>query len=268
LAEHYQRTGNIEKALNYYRQYDELLTKHYRKNNSAKILQQKVRDDYNKLNNLIKIEKLEKRIYIGIVVFLLILLIITYIFKVKLNKSYKQLVEKTLKLIGNNELKSLPEVKLQAAHKAEDIQRSISAEDTKAVDSYSENEDNTIENILSDDIVNLALKIQQTLQDNPIISKVTFSIEDLAQLLNSNRDYISKAINGYFKVPFPIYINDLRVIAAIKLMRSTPGNTYTMEYFMEKVGFNNRATFSKSFKRYTGLTPAVFYKTLRQDEAK
>ncbi len=132
------------------------------------------------------------------------------------------------------------------------------------VDINEKNGNKTLE--LSQELRYLAIKIQNTLLDNPIIFSNEYNINDLSFLLNSNRDYISKAINGYYKVSFQIFLNELRVIAAINLMKNNISNNLTMDYFMEKVGFSNRATFSASFKRFTGMTPAVFYKTLEKDD--
>ena len=266
LADNYSKMEDYRKANEYYRKYDKAYREYWKRNNSATILQQKVLADFAKVNHQLQFEVIQKRIFLIAASILVVLLAIVVYYKHKLNKSYRELVNKTINLIDNSD-----------KHHKELIAQSGIDEYTKNSDSSTDNPDKVSDNYtstsepqesLNDDLVDLAIKINELLTDNPIIHNPEFGINDLTDLMNSNRDYVSKAINGYYKVPFQIYINDLRVVAAIKLMREIPGNNYTMEYFMDKAGFNNRATFSKSFKRYTGLTPAVFYKTLHEDEQK
>ena len=86
-----------------------------------------------------------------------------------------------------------------------------------------------------------------------------FTINDLAHLLNTNRNYLSQIINDYYKTNFNNYINDLRIKEARKMLISSDYSYYSIEGVGEAVGFHSKATFNTAFKKFTGVTPS-FYK--------
>ena len=272
LSENYARTDQFDSAYKYL----ELSTIEWENNRifnqSAKILQTKMLNDYKEYQFQINKERFAKRVYLVISLLLFASVIIVFVYQRKLHRTYKVIVDKTLSYIYKKdysiskvddtfEIVENIDIPIQASEKDEtQINLEISNEDNVDFDDDKEDETSAI----SYDFSSLAKAIEEKLEDNPIIFDNNFTINDLARLVNSNRDYVSKAINRKFNVPFQVYINDLRVISAIKLMKLHKNDNYKMEYFMEKVGFSNRVTFSNSFKRYTGMTPSAFYKTLTE----
>ena len=95
-------------------------------------------------------------------------------------------------------------------------------------------------------------------EDKPFTQK-QFAINDMAQLLNTNRNYLSQIINDYYKTNFNNYINDLRIKEARKMLINSQFKHYSIEGVGEAVGFHSKATFNTSFKKFTGVTPS-FYK--------
>ncbi len=86
----------------------------------------------------------------------------------------------------------------------------------------------------------------------------TCSIDLCAQELSTNRSYLSRAINHFYEKNFNSVINELRIKDAQKLLRQKDAKKYTIEFIAQQVGFNNKVSFSSSFKKVTGLTPAFY----------
>ena len=83
-------------------------------------------------------------------------------------------------------------------------------------------------------------------------------LETIADNFNTTSKYLSKLIKDKLGVNFVDYLAGIRISAAKKLLSET-NKTITEIY--EEVGFNNRNTFIRTFKKNTGLTPSEFRKT-------
>ncbi len=88
--------------------------------------------------------------------------------------------------------------------------------------------------------------------------KNNFSIDDLADALETNSKYISKIINDYCGSNFSTYINKRRIEYARTLLLNPDYDNLTLQAVAEMSGFGNRATFINAFKKYTGVTPSYF----------
>ena len=84
------------------------------------------------------------------------------------------------------------------------------------------------------------------------------SVDLCAQELSTNRSYLSRAINQFYEQNFNSVINELRIKDARKLLRQKEAKKYTIEFIAQEVGFNNKVSFTTSFKKITGLTPAFY----------
>lgn len=84
------------------------------------------------------------------------------------------------------------------------------------------------------------------------------TIDELAKQLNTNRQYLSQAINQTYHKNFNNFINEFRIKEARKMLIDDKNNKYTIEGISKMVGFNSRNTFINSFKKYTGVTPSYF----------
>ena len=83
------------------------------------------------------------------------------------------------------------------------------------------------------------------------------SLESIADNFNTTPKYLSKLIKDKLGINFVDYLAGLRINAAKILLTQTDKNI--SDIFAE-VGFNNRNTFIRTFKKSTGLTPSEFRK--------
>lgn len=84
------------------------------------------------------------------------------------------------------------------------------------------------------------------------------TIVHMSELLNTNRTYLSKAINKVLETNFSTYINDYRIQEAVGLIKTGFTVNHTIAALAEKSGFANRTVFYAVFKKHTGVTPAFF----------
>ena len=86
---------------------------------------------------------------------------------------------------------------------------------------------------------------------------------NVAKKIKTNTSYLSKVINAHHQKNFNTYINDLRINHAIlKLKEDTRFRSYSIQSISEEIGYKSPDSFTKYFKRRTGLLPSVYIKKL------
>lgn len=81
--------------------------------------------------------------------------------------------------------------------------------------------------------------------------KERISLEDVANYVGISQYYFSNLFKKKKGIKFSSYLNQIRIEQAKKLLR-VPKVTINQVY--EEVGFNDQPYFSKTFKKYTGMT--------------
>ena len=89
-----------------------------------------------------------------------------------------------------------------------------------------------------------------TNQANGIKSKV-------AEILGTNRTYLSRIINEQSKLSFTHYVNRFRIEEAIRLL-SDPNNETPLKAISTELGFNSISTFYNLFQSSVGMTPSQY----------
>lgn len=89
------------------------------------------------------------------------------------------------------------------------------------------------------------------------------SLHKVANELHINYAYLSSLFNIYLDTSFNNYINTLRINYAKTLIQSHNLKTINIS---ESVGYNTPSYFIKIFKKYVGVTPSEFKKTIRNGE--
>ncbi len=112
----------------------------------------------------------------------------------------------------------------------------------------------------------LLSRINATLDDIDEISVNDFSVNRLAQLVDSNSKYVSQVINEAYGKNFNTLLGEKRVRQACIRLSDTAGyGNVTIEAIASGLGFKSRSNFVTVFKRVTGLTPSE-YKRISTDK--
>jgi len=97
--------------------------------------------------------------------------------------------------------------------------------------------------------------------DKPYLA-TDFNSNQLAQLLNINKSYLSEVINDVLHKNFNSLINEYRIKEARRLFSEPDIDKYTIEHISEKVGFSSISTFNRAFKKQLGITPSFYLSTI------
>jgi len=112
---------------------------------------------------------------------------------------------------------------------------------------------------LKEELITL-LRTEKVYRDNSI------SLETLSEKLNTTRHNTSQIINEHFDMNFFELINKFRIEEAINLLlEDTNGNLNIIDIAYE-VGYNNKVTFNKAFKKETSLTPTQFMEAVKSGQ--
>lgn len=104
-------------------------------------------------------------------------------------------------------------------------------------------------------------RICKVMETSPEVYGESFTINRLAELVDSNRNYVSQVINDRKKCNFNAMLNDYRIKEACRRLLDTEHyGGYTIEGIARSVGFKSRTNFAAVFKDITGLTPSAFQK--------
>jgi len=152
----------------------------------------------------------------------------------RLNIAYKTLFDKNIKII-----------ELQKSSKPE-------SEKYKKSALTDEKQDELLEKILT------------LMENTEIICDTEFSLDKLAELVQSNATYVSQVINTEFKRNFRTFLNGYRIQEAQRLFSELDLSKYTIAAISQEVGYKSPAAFRSTFKEITGVSPNFYLKSLQE----
>ena len=179
-------------------------------------------------------------LYIFIIAFIvtILLLLIAFIQKRKLNNAYTSMVSQNIEIVKYEE-------KLD-----------ISIPDTNEIT----NSKYSASNLGEDAKTMLELSISKIIRKNKLYLKNDFSINELAKLLDTSRSYVSQVVNERFGLNFSSFINEFRIKEAMRLLSKPENEMYTIDTIAKNVGFKSISAFNSAFKKVSGVTPSFFMK--------
>lgn len=192
------------------------------------------------MNSLIQAKKRFWRLLTGSVFLLVFTLIILILYR-KLYRSKLLLVKKSME-------NTLPEFEEEAAENA--------------------TERNALNQKEQHEFVNIIAKLTRLLNKNKVFLNTHFSIQDAARMIDTNRTYLSKAINRQLNTTFPNLVNQYRIKHAIMLITSGYTLTHTQESLARECGFASSTVFITAFKKHTGVLPSFFVKNYTKQDKK
>ena len=97
------------------------------------------------------------------------------------------------------------------------------------------------------------LMTEKRIYKNPDVN-----LENIAKRMDVNRNYLSNAVNRCTGSNFSAYINEFRIKEAIRILTEKPETRLSLEGIALEVGFSDRTTFYRVFKKVTGLSPSEY----------
>jgi AraC-like DNA-binding protein len=84
--------------------------------------------------------------------------------------------------------------------------------------------------------------------------------ERLAELLGTNRTYLSAIIKEKSGMSYLQFVNSYRINEAVRILSDPEKIDYPLKQIWSDLGFNSPATFYKLFQQAVGITPSVYRK--------
>lgn len=99
----------------------------------------------------------------------------------------------------------------------------------------------------------LVILLTRLIDEEQVYLKSDLRLDEVADLMSTNRLYASKVIKEEYHCSFSDYINLKRINFSMELMRLDPG--LTQDKIAEKSGFVNAQSYSRTFKKAIGIPP-------------
>lgn len=106
--------------------------------------------------------------------------------------------------------------------------------------------------------VELKDKLVYLMDEEKVYRDNDITLQKLADLLNTNRHNTSQVINEHFGLNFFDLINSYRINEAMSILKNDKSKGVNIIDVAYEVGFNNKVTFNKSFKKYNHVTPSEY----------
>ncbi|WP_299899689.1 helix-turn-helix transcriptional regulator [uncultured Aquimarina sp.] len=110
--------------------------------------------------------------------------------------------------------------------------------------------------------IELKQKLLHLLNDQKVYKQNDITLQKLSELMDTTRHNTSQIINEHFNLNFFELINKYRIEAAKELLKEERHKNFNIIDIAYEVGFNNKVTFNKSFKKYNQVTPSEYLKSL------
>lgn len=104
-------------------------------------------------------------------------------------------------------------------------------------------------------------RIEDLMRNGKIYRENTLSREMLAEKLDTNQNYVSKAINTYAGMSFNRYVDSFRIEEATRQISQSP-ETILFKQLADDLGYNSVSVFSKAFQREIGCSPSIYRKEI------
>ncbi len=257
LSEAYEKTGDLKNAMLYYKAYtqnndsvfnaekariiSEMKTKYETEIKEKENLALKKDNKIQKLN-IQKNHILINAMTIGVTVAVILSVIIFVLYR-KRTVAYKNLVAKNLELAK--------------------CDREV-LEKGNFYPERAEPDKNAVQNDQNPKDLELVNRLIKYLSEEKPYLYSNITIEEVSAALNTNRTYLSKAINSSFNRSFNTIINEMRVRAARQMLADKKLNHISVEGIGEMAGYNSRIVFARNFKKITGLTPSYFRESVKK----
>lgn len=103
-------------------------------------------------------------------------------------------------------------------------------------------------------------KLEQLMQQEKLYLNPELRLNELANILGTNRTYVSRLIHNRRNLNFCDYVNEYRIEHAKKILSASHEVTPPIKQVALQSGFSNNSTFYRVFTSKEGITPSRFRK--------
>ena len=258
LSACYDRLGEPKEALEYYKKYTAESFRLYNEDKERTEKELMVRYETEKRNKELAqknmlLQKEQNRVMalVGITFIVLIVVLLFYINYRRKNRLYKQIVRESVDWLAK-ERQFSKRIAEQEKQLQELIGQSGSAEGGRYSGS-SLNKDSQQE---------LFGRLERLMQNDQVYKNSLFTREKMAELLGTNRTYLSQTINEQTGLTFTHYMNKYRIEEARRIL-ADPQDDTPIKAIAADLGFSSVTTFYTLFKAVVQMSPDQYRKHAR-----
>ena len=258
LSACYDRLGEPKEALEYYKRYTAESFRLYNEDKERTEKELMVRYETEKRNKELAqknmlLQKEQNRVMalVGITFVVLIVVLLFYINYRRKNRLYKQIVRESVDWLAKER-----QFSKRIAEQEKQLQELIGkagAVDGGRYSGSSLNKDSQQE---------LFGRLERLMQNDQVYKNSLFTREKMAELLGTNRTYLSQTINEQTGLTFTHYMNKYRIEEARRIL-ADPQDDTPIKAIAADLGFSSVTTFYTLFKAVVQMSPDQYRKHAR-----
>ena len=258
LSACYDRLGEPKEALEYYKRYTAESFRLYNEDKERTEKELMVRYETEKRNKELAqknmlLQKEQNRVMalVGITFVVLIVVLLFYINYRRKNRLYKQIVRESVDWLAKER-----QFSKRIAEQEKQLQELIGkagAVDGGRYSGSSLNKDSQQE---------LFGRLERLMQNDQVYKNSLFTREKMAELLGTNRTYLSQTINEQTGLTFTHYMNKNRIEEARRIL-ADPQDDTPIKAIAADLGFSSVTTFYTLFKAVVQMSPDQYRKHAR-----
>lgn len=105
-------------------------------------------------------------------------------------------------------------------------------------------------------------KVESLMRDQKVYRQKSLTRDSLADMLGTNRTYLSRAINNISGKTFSEYLNSWRIVEATLIMADKSADI-PLKQLADDLGYSSISVFYRSFQKETGVTAGKYLKEVR-----
>jgi len=105
-------------------------------------------------------------------------------------------------------------------------------------------------------------QLMHLMEGEKVYRQNDISLEKVSHMLGTSRHNTSQVINEHFGLNFFELINKFRIEEALEILKNDRERNLNIIDVAYEVGFNNKVTFNKSFRKQVSLTPTQYLSSL------
>lgn len=223
-----------------------------------------------KTEQLVKDVQLSQQKLVIIVVSSVLLLIVVFSFitykqKRKLQISYKDILDKNIEIVASEKQakqrylkyeRLLQEKDEYIAKVVQDKPVQTEVQETPVPVNAGKYQNSPLSDKQRADLINA---INHVMENTLEFCNAEFTLEKMAELVDSKTKYVSQVINETYGKNFNRYINEYRIKEARRRLTDLDEyGQYTLKAISQSVGFKSSSNFNLLFKEITGITPSMY----------
>lgn len=268
LSQCYEASGILGEALKYHKLYQIETDSLYSAEKERSVGEIRAKYDMERQENEIKqnkLELLEKEIKMqllvaGLVCIFMAAVLLYYLYYRK-NKLYLTIVKQNQESIRREQQlhNKISEQAAEIARQSIALQEHLSEQTNRSsiMPDKPQPEKYAASSLTDEKKQDLFLRLETLLREEKVYTDNLLTKEKVADMLSTNRTYLSQIINEQTKQTFTQFVNGFRTQEAIRLL-SDPCNHTPLKAISAELGFNSMTTFYSQFQSATGMTPTQY----------